>query len=944
MSPSGKKKNAKLPPLKNGKLHGIYREWHPNRQLSQQGEYKNGEKHGRWKKWDSLGKLIKVRSWKNGRFTEKRKPRSIPSYQEKLREEERKLKPKEKVEPQPTDQTDQEEAKRYSGGRPSNPISRPKEKVAPRPPTLSLRKQSSGPVDALTQKTIKWASDVLGYELDEQQADAVKGSPGNILVTARAGSGKTRVLTARALWLQLECGVSPEQLLLVTFGVDAADEMRMRLKPHVDKEMPHVMTFDSLSWNLVKPELPPLTDDIANSQRHLSKALVDMIRRRSGRKKTFARYIGELVEHEKVRDKFLDLIRLPWKKLWDDEENDWKMTDDFTLKGDKVCLAGDYVKSHGETVIANLLFMNGIKYKYEHPLKVMWDENQQEEGIYQPDFRIRHSEANESGVIIEYFGMTGIPAYDEQSKKKRQYWGDQPNWDLIEILPGDLGSRTEEAFERFLLEQLAKKNVHVQKKLTSKEILEKVPPEVTVGRWVKPLGSFIMRCRNDRITSSQLVSSIKAHDTKKDEEEKGFLSVVAEVYPLYLEKIDVEFVDYKGVMWQAVENIENGKTDWTRAAGKEKGDLKDIRYILIDEFQDLNPPFYALIKAIQKINSKVLVFAVGDDWQAIYGFTQASPKYFKQFDTLFSDSSAYVLRNNYRSHSEIVSVSNALFPWEKDKHGVAVTKKTGQVRFWNLSDFDTRIFRPGPHRKYSDRLVGAAATLVEDQLKAGRNVVMLTRTNFVQNLKIKEFRERVLAYLSFPEAREKVEISTVHRYKGLENDAVVVLDVKDLNYPLIHPDWKYQKIFGDSENKVVKEEKRLFYVLLSRAIKSLDLITVPNEHGTISRFLKQINPGESYADWKTFSDEKLLEVQLSGCYHVKDILLARKYKFKDGENKKYWQKIVPERELKDFSILKKQPWFCDGVEIKVIDEKGKCVYKSRATGKPPWSPKKKRGV
>ena len=67
----------------------------------------------------------------------------------------------------------------------------------------------------------------------------------NVLVVARAGSGKTRVLTTKALWLQQVRGVDPSQLLLLAFNVKAAEEMRKRLEPHVGAEMPHVLRLST---------------------------------------------------------------------------------------------------------------------------------------------------------------------------------------------------------------------------------------------------------------------------------------------------------------------------------------------------------------------------------------------------------------------------------------------------------------------------------------------------------------------------------------------------------------------------------------------------------------------------------------------------------------------------------------------------------------------------
>ena len=74
-------------------------------------------------------------------------------------------------------------------------------------------------------------------ELNPEQLEAVTAPPGPMLVIAGAGSGKTRTLTYRVAWL-VEQGVSPEQILLLTFTNKASKEMLAR----VASLLPHDLT------------------------------------------------------------------------------------------------------------------------------------------------------------------------------------------------------------------------------------------------------------------------------------------------------------------------------------------------------------------------------------------------------------------------------------------------------------------------------------------------------------------------------------------------------------------------------------------------------------------------------------------------------------------------------------------------------------------------------
>ncbi|MCL2864995.1 MAG: ATP-dependent helicase [Lachnospiraceae bacterium] len=79
---------------------------------------------------------------------------------------------------------------------------------------------------------------------------------------------------------------------------------------------------------------------------------------------------------------------------------------------------------------------------------------------------------------------------------------------------------------------------------------------------------------------------------------------------------------------------------------------KRFRYILVDEFQDINKVQYEVLKLLAKPEDNV--FVVGDDDQSIYGFRGASAKLVFQFKKDFPTAKEVVLNVNYRSTKNII--------------------------------------------------------------------------------------------------------------------------------------------------------------------------------------------------------------------------------------------------------------------------------------------------
>lgn len=151
--------------------------------------------------------------------------------------------------------------------------------------------------------------------LNNEQRQAAQCTKGAVLVTAGAGSGKTRLLTYRIAYI-IEQGVSPYNILAITFTNKAANEMKTRLSGLIqDIKYMWVMTFHALCTRILRENI----DKLEGYNKNFS--IYDEAEQ--------SRVIKSILKDKEIDpDKYLKTIRY----LISESKNDGLSLEDFALK------------------------------------------------------------------------------------------------------------------------------------------------------------------------------------------------------------------------------------------------------------------------------------------------------------------------------------------------------------------------------------------------------------------------------------------------------------------------------------------------------------------------------------------------------------------------------------------------------------------------------------
>jgi DNA helicase IV len=659
------------------------------------------------------------------------------------------------------------------------------------------------------------------YTFDDEQKEAVLTDDKYNLVVAGAGSGKTEALITRIAYLikRKPDTVQSERILAIAYQRKDAKQILDRLTKDYEIENVEVKTFHKLGKEIL--QRAAIKNDGLLDENKKSELIRTLYRNRlldPNFYKLFIEYVKTIHDTDNI--------------ITDPESNDDRL--DYAKGRPYVSINDVRVRSKAEKEILDFFVTNKLN---GFPVDVIYEPDI---AGFRPDFYlpkydifIEHWALNEKGEVPSWFDQSSEEYKEKKDFKKR--WFDCNNKVLIETYACEYNPSNPEIFIDLLKERIIQKiknefpGEHEFKSLSYDELVK-----VAWGPYknqADEIINFITIAKTFGLTSKLLKEKMGQDKWSAKQRFFGALAVqILDDYEIYL--LQNNKIDFEDLINRAITELEK------------KSDLCSNLYdqILIDEYQDISAQRYRLIKALLDQNPKCKLFCVGDDWQSVMGFSGSNLDFFVNFAKYFVSPAVTKISTNYRSVKTIVDAGAELIRNNGNSQISKITRSNGFV------GKPIRVLK-SPHKEsyrkryFEDIAKDCLARIIAYQADGvqPKDILVLTRFmrtrlnqgyRFHQAIKIlKEIASEMNVDLAFDDARSinKVRVLTAHKSKGLEAKVVFVLNViKDTyGFPCEMEDSSVYDPARENypEQKQLDEERRLFYVAMTRAREELIIYT-----------------------------------------------------------------------------------------------------------------------
>lgn len=651
-----------------------------------------------------------------------------------------------------------------------------------------------------------------GLSLNRAQKLAVIRNDAHNRVIAGPGTGKTFSLACRSKYL-VDKDVPADRILALSFSRAAASEIGDRIADLFGITEVDTLTLHSMGRSIAMEANPG----------HV--ILVEQSRKRE---------IGRLMrslyrDHDEFRrhyEQFRELYREAHFSNDSKQQRQYfeslKFSSANTLRGETV--TPDFPEERiAHRRIANTLFKQGVEYRYQQFAAWARDHTERE---YTPDFTLPEYE-----ISIEY--------YPPNHLRKRKDWYDRKPEiaELSQIYDDADGNRefitlhgedhSSDSLSNILRAELNQAGVALDPIADERTLIRETYEHNKTFREIEShFVEFIKKAKSTGFESADLESI--EDDTNPIV--YHFSHAAAILYEAYKETYQqYNAFDYIDMIFEATDQLERGYA----------ADQADYDHILVDEFQDLNLAQIEMVQAMLDCGSDSHLYAVGDDWQSIYGFKGARPEFFTNFEEFFSPSETTSLNINYRCPPTVVDASSALM---KDRDEV-VSKSLEAQSSADAMPTVHHIAGTNDYH-YEQNAVRHICHLVIKSINEddrSPDEILIVARNQAGSPFIRDISKQ-LNELDIPVNQPGgVRVTTAHKAKGTEAEHVIITNAtaeRTDGFPAVESTDSLTQLVDRSKDSEFAEERRLFYMALTRTKDRLDVQT---RAGQVSQFLGDIS-------------------------------------------------------------------------------------------------------
>ena len=653
----------------------------------------------------------------------------------------------------------------------------------------------------------------LKYPLDKQQRRSIVSEEDNCLVVSSAGSGKTSSIVGKVKYLTEIKGIAPERILLISYTNKAAAELTERMATNGLKGY----TFHKLAIDIIgkttgtKPSICDNTDSLFVDIYH---KLLD----KSSFKKSIVEYFVDYQTNE-----------ADWEQRKNERREQLSEQKNVQLKAMFPDMDGRaiYVRSEQEQKICFALSSLGVKFRYEEPYEHQLADEMHSQ--YRPDFSIYFKQGGVTKrIYLEHFGVDEhglVPAWFAKDKgityeEANQKYNDGITWKKAahekfgtQLLVTSSADFHYSDIRDKLRKLLAEAGVPIQEK-TDEELYDLVLPKGSKQEkaFIRLVVTFVTLVKS----SCKSVKEVLKQAKNADDERSVFIikNIFQPVYEHYINALsDSDQIDFTDAILQATEICRTSHP-------------VEYDYIIVDEFQDISVDRYNFLKVLREGNPPAKLYCVGDDWQSIYRFSGSDMALFNQFPEYFGATEINKIETTYRFGEPLVSLSSNF-----------IQRNKAQIQK-NIHSFSSEMrteleFYAYDRRDYCNTIGQLVASIPSD-----KSIFLLGRYSFDDyylSFMYQSIKEGNRFYYVI--GGRKIEFLTVHKSKGLEANYVILLQCNKDTYGFpsqVSDDPVLNYVLTKSDQFPYGEERRLFYVALTRTRNNIYLLVPKSNYYTIS--------------------------------------------------------------------------------------------------------------